>query len=138
MCAVTQTLTPVQPGDLEQYRVELTGYCYRMLGSTFDADDAVQDTMVKAWQGLDRFEGRSSTRSWIYRIATNVCLDSLRAKQRRALPMDLAGPQPASSPVGEPLPEAVWVEPTPDGGSRMTVRGKAPRSVRRAFAQMLG
>jgi len=70
--------------------------------------------MVKAWQGLDRFEGRSSTRSWLYRIATNACLDSLRSRSRRALPMDLAGPVPATSPVGEPLPEATWVEPAPD------------------------
>ena len=108
------TVTPALE-DLEQYRGELRGYCYRMLGSTFDADDAVQDTMVKAWQGLDRFEGRSSARSWVYRIATNVCLDSLRSRQRRALPMDLAGPQPASSPVGEPLPQEAWVEPIPDG-----------------------
>ena len=111
---MTETLAPAQQ-DLEQYRGELRGYCYRMLGSTFDADDAVQETMVKAWQGLDRFEGRASTRSWLYRIATNVCLDSLRAKGRRALPMDLAGPGSASSPVGEPLPEAAWVEPMPDG-----------------------
>ena len=114
MCAVTETLAPAQ-ADLEQYRGELRGYCYRMLGSTFDADDAVQETMVKAWQGLDRFEGRSSARSWLYRIATNVCLDSLRAKGRRALPMDLASPGSGTGPVGEPLPREAWVEPMPDG-----------------------
>jgi RNA polymerase sigma-70 factor, ECF subfamily len=101
--------------DLEQYRVELRGYCYRMLGSTFDADDAVQDTFVKAWQGLDRFEGRSSLRSWLYRIATNVCLDSLRSRSRRALPMDLSSPVPAPDDVGAQLPNEVWVEPAPDG-----------------------
>ena len=100
--------------DLEQHRTELRGYCYRMLGSAFDADDAVQETMVKAWQSLDRFEGRSSPRSWMYRIATNVCLDSLRSRQRRALPMDLADPVPATTPPGEALPEATWVEPVPD------------------------
>src|SRR5688500_19405180 len=94
---------------LEEFRPELTGYCYRMLGSTFDADDAVQETMVKAWQALDRFEGRSSARSWLYRIATNVCLDSLRAKKRRALPMDLASPGSVPSPAGEPLPQAAGV-----------------------------
>ena len=115
MCAVTETLATPEQSDLEQYRGELRGYCYRMLGSTFDADDAVQETMVKAWQGLDRFEGRSSPRSWLYRIATNTCLDSLRAKGRRALPMDLAQPGSGSSPVGEPLPQEAWVEPIPDG-----------------------
>lgn len=113
MSAVTETLAPAQE-EIEQYRGELRGYCYRMLGSTFDADDAVQETMVKAWQALDRFEGRSSTRSWLYRIATNVCLDSLRAKKRRALPMDLTGPGSASSDVGSPLPQEIWIEPVPD------------------------
>ena len=100
--------------QLERHRTELRGYCYRMLGSTFDADDAVQETLVKAWQGLDRFEGRSSTRSWLYRIATNVCLDALRSRQRRALPMDLSDPVPGTTAPGEPLPENVWVEPAPE------------------------
>jgi RNA polymerase sigma-70 factor (ECF subfamily) len=100
--------------QLEQYRVELRGYCYRMLGSAFDADDAVQEALVKAWQAFDRFEGRSSLRSWLYRIATNVCLDTLRSRERRALPMDLSMPVPASTLPGEPLPDAIWVEPVPD------------------------
>jgi len=100
--------------QLETYRVELRGYCYRMLGSTFDADDAVQETLVKAWQGLDRFEGRSSVRSWLYRIATNVCLDSLRSRQRRALPMDLSEPVPATTPPTDTRPEATWIEPALD------------------------
>ncbi|MCY7364656.1 MAG: sigma-70 family RNA polymerase sigma factor [Frankiaceae bacterium] len=110
---MTQLMAPATE-ELESYRGELRGYCYRMLGSAFDADDAVQETLVKAWQGLDRFEGRSSVRSWLYRIATNACLDALRSRGRRALPMDLAGPGSAASPVGAPLPESVWVEPCPD------------------------
>jgi RNA polymerase sigma-70 factor (ECF subfamily) len=100
--------------ELEQYRVELRGYCYRMLGSAFDADDAVQEALVKAWQAFDRFEGRASVRSWLYRIATNVCLDTLRSRERRALPMDLSMPVPATTAPGEPLPDAVWIEPIPD------------------------
>lgn len=101
--------------DLEGYRRELTGFCYRMLGSPFDAEDAVQDTFVRAWRGWERFEGRAAVRSWLYRIATNVCLDSLRARDRRARPMDLG---PAGEPVLENLggrPEAAWIEPAPDG-----------------------
>lgn len=102
--------------ELEQHRGELTGYCYRMLGSTFDADDAVQETLVRAWQRLERFEGRSALRSWLYRIATNVCLDTLRGRQRRALPMDLSQPVPAHTIPGEPLPEQTWISPIPDAG----------------------
>ena len=109
------TVGPGELAELEQYRTELRGYCYRMLGSAFDADDAVQEAMVKAWQAYDRFEGRASTRSWLYRIATNVCLDALRSRQRRALPMDLSSPVPATTAPGAPLPEAVWIEPAPDG-----------------------
>jgi RNA polymerase sigma-70 factor (ECF subfamily) len=99
---------------LEQHRAELTAYCYRMLGSPFDAEDAVQDTLVRAWRGLDRFEGRSALRSWLYRIATNVCLDMLGGKERRARPMDLG---PAREPVAanlNALPETTWIEPVPD------------------------
>ena len=93
-------------GELEQYRGELTGYCYRMLGSVFDADDAVQETLLRAWQRADQFEGRASLRSWLYRIATNVCLDALRGRKRRALPMDLSSPVPATTLPEEPLPGA--------------------------------
>ena len=100
--------------DFEQHRRELTGYCYRMLGSAFEAEDAVQDTMVKAWKAVDGFEGRSSLRSWLYRIATNVCLDMLRGRQRRALAMDL-GPSGTNDTFrGVTRPENAWVTPIPD------------------------
>jgi RNA polymerase sigma-70 factor (ECF subfamily) len=100
--------------ELEAFRTELTGYCYRMLGSAFEAEDAVQETFVRAWRAYDGFEGRSSLRSWLYRIATNVCLSMLGASQRRARPMDLQPAQSADTPLPPPLPEAVWVEPAPD------------------------
>jgi RNA polymerase sigma-70 factor, ECF subfamily len=101
--------------QIESHRAELTGYCYRMLGSTFEAEDAVQETMVRAWRALDRFEGRSSLRSWLYRIATNVCLDMLSASQRRARPMDLRSAQSADTPLPAPLVETTWIEPVPSG-----------------------
>jgi RNA polymerase sigma-70 factor (ECF subfamily) len=102
-------------GQLEQHRRELTAYCYRMLGSPFEAEDAVQDTMIRAWRGLDRFEGRSGLRSWLYRIATNVCLDMLNGRERRARPMDLGPSRDPNGPIGEILPEVTWLEPVPDG-----------------------
>ncbi|MFJ4864378.1 sigma-70 family RNA polymerase sigma factor [Streptomyces sp. NPDC088748] len=100
---------------MDRYRVELTGYCYRMLGSSFDAEDAVQDTYIRAWRSYDKFEGRSSLRSWLYRIATNVCLDLLNAGKRRARPMDLTAPQHQASAVLNERPEVTWLEPVPDG-----------------------
>src|SRR3989441_7552166 len=100
---------------LEQHRVELTAHCYRMLGSAFEAEDAVQETLLRAWRSLDRFEGRASLRSWLYSIATNVCLDMLHGKERRARPMDLGPARTADVPLGEPLPEATWIQPIPDG-----------------------
>lgn len=103
--------------QLHQYRGELTGYCYRMLGSAFDAEDAVQDTLLRAWRAADQFEGRSALRSWLYRIATNVCLDMLGSRKRRALPMDLSSTPfpPVESSLGPPLSERTWIEPIPDG-----------------------
>src|SRR3954447_8124389 len=101
-------------GDLEQHRRELTAHCYRMLGSPFEAEDAVQDTLLRAWRSLDRFEGRAALRSWLYRIATNVCLDMLNGRERRARPMDLGEARSPHGPVGEILPEVTWIEPVPD------------------------
>jgi RNA polymerase sigma-70 factor (ECF subfamily) len=100
--------------QLEQYRAELTAYCYRMLASPFEAEDAVQETMLRAWRSMDRFEGRASLRSWLYRIATNVCLDMLAGRERRARPMDLG---PAQEPIESnlhSLPETTWIQPLPD------------------------
>jgi RNA polymerase sigma-70 factor (ECF subfamily) len=99
---------------LEQHRHELTAYCYRMLASPFEAEDAVQETFIRAWRGFDRFEGRAALRSWLYRIATNVCLDMLSGRERRARPMDIG---PAREPVAEnlnALPEVTWIEPVPE------------------------
>jgi RNA polymerase sigma-70 factor, ECF subfamily len=107
----------VTPGfeALEQHRRELTAYCYRMLGSPFEAEDAVQDALLRAWKSIDRFEGRSSLRSWLYRIATNVCLDMLGGRQRRATPMDLGPARPHDiADIGDILPEVTWLEPIPD------------------------
>ena len=101
-------------GDIERHRRELTAYCYRMLGSPFEAEDAVQDTMLRAWRGRDRFEGRASLRSWLYSIATNVCLDALAGRPRRARPMDLGPARSPHGPIGEILPEVTWIEPVPD------------------------
>ena len=105
-------------GDLGQlldaHRADLTGYCYRMLASPFEAEDAVQETMLRAWKAYDRFEGRAAIRTWLHRIATNVCLDMLRSKQHRARPMDLG---PAREPIEanlKTLPEVTWIEPIPD------------------------
>jgi RNA polymerase sigma-70 factor, ECF subfamily len=99
---------------LEEYRAELNGYCYRLLGSVFEAQDAVQETMVRAWRGLGNLERRSSLRGWLYRIATRVCFNMITATRRRALPMDLGGPWAGATPVGPALPEHSWVEPIPD------------------------
>ena len=98
---------------LEQHRRELTGYCYRMLGSSFEAEDAVQETMLRAWRNIDRFEGRSALKSWLYRIATNVCMDMLNGRKRRARPMELTEVGSPASTLNT-LPEVTWLEPIPD------------------------
>src|SRR3954469_17677393 len=100
--------------DLEQYRRELTAHCYRMLGSPFEAEDAVQEALLRAWKNLDRSEGRAALRNWLYRIATNVCFDMLGHKERRARPMDLGPSRDPNGPIGEILPEVTWIEPVPD------------------------
>jgi len=124
-------------GELETYRGELTAYCYRMLGSPFDAEDAVQDAFVRAWRSRDRFEGRAAMRSWLYRIATNVCLDLLEGKERRARPMDLG---PAGEPVIENLhtPEVPWLQPVPDSLVADPAEAVASReTIRLAFVAAL-
>ncbi|MGH3631400.1 MAG: sigma-70 family RNA polymerase sigma factor [Sciscionella sp.] len=100
--------------QLEDFRAELTGYCYRMLGSGFEAEDAVQETMVRAWRGIKDFQRRAKLRTWLYRIATNVCIDMLRGPQRRARPMDMSASQTADSALGAELPEQAWLGPIPD------------------------
>lgn len=127
---------------LEKYRVELTGYCYRMLGSAFEAEDAVQDTMVRAWRSFEKFEGRSSVRSWLYRIATNVCLDMLNAGNRRARPMDLTAAAPLAQAALTPRPDNTWLEPMPDARVLPTPHDPAEaavakESVRLAFVSAL-
>ncbi len=127
---------------LEKHRGELTGYCYRMLGSSFEAEDAVQDTLVRAWRGYDKFEGRSSMRSWLYRIATNVCLDMLTAGNKRARPMDLTDSTPLAQAALTPRPDHTWLEPMPDARVLPTVSDPAEaavakESVRLAFMAAL-
>ena len=129
---------------LLEHRRELIGYCYRMLGSVFDAEDAVQETMVRAWRGLADFEGRSAVRSWLYRIATNVCLDQLSGRQRRALPMDLVGSPypPVEASLAGRRPATAWIEPVldrqvlPEDGDPAE-QAVARESVRLAFVAAL-
>lgn len=141
-----QQITPTWPeGDLgrllDEHRGDLTAYCYRMLASPFEAEDAVQETMLRAWKGYASFEGRAAMRTWLHRIATNVCLDMLRSKQHRLRPMDLG---PAREPIEanlKTLPEVTWIEPIPD---RLVASGPGPEesalareSVRLAFVAAL-
>jgi RNA polymerase sigma-70 factor (ECF subfamily) len=126
--------------QLEPFRRELTAYCYRMLGSAFEAEDAVQETMLRAWSKFDGFQGRSQVRTWLYRIATNVCLDMAPAAQRRARPMDLSSPGSATAPNLAQLEENVWVGPIPDervlaGGPAEVAVGR--ETIRLAFVAAL-
>ena len=128
--------------QLERHRVELTAYAYRMLGSAFEAEDAVQETMLRAWRSYDGFEGRAALRSWLYRIATNVCLDMLTGRERRARPMDLAPAKTADAPLDDGLLETSWILPVPD--ERVLPAGGDPadavesrESVRLAFVAAL-
>ncbi len=113
MSAVTAT-GAIPADELEQYRRELVGYCYRMLGSVHEAEDAVQDTMLRAWRALATFEDRGGLRPWLYRIATNVCIDMLKGRSRRALPMDVAPVATGDFRRGDARPEATWIQPAPD------------------------
>jgi len=107
-------LTAVELG-FEQHRTELTAYCYRMLGSAFEAEDAVQETLVRAWRSFDGFEGRSAVRSWLYRIASNVCFDMLKGRKRRALPIDMTAVGHAEGHLDPPQRDGSWIGPVPDG-----------------------
>jgi RNA polymerase sigma-70 factor (ECF subfamily) len=142
--AITGTRTGGAPIEaaLEPYRRELTGYCYRMLGSGFEAEDAVQETMVRAWKNADRLTVPAALRSWLYRIATNVCLDMLDGAQRRARPMDLGPSSTADSVLTAGLPETTWVQPVadaqvlPEAGDPAEVAA-ARETVRLAFVAAL-
>jgi RNA polymerase sigma-70 factor (ECF subfamily) len=130
--------------DLEAHRPAITGHCYRMLGSVFDADDAVQESFIRAWRSRDQFDGRASVRTWLYRIATNVCLDELKNRGRRALPIEEGSPSSGAPPLKALIqgPTAHWVEPILDAqvipreadpAERATLR----QSIRLAFIAVL-
>jgi RNA polymerase sigma-70 factor (ECF subfamily) len=132
----------VRAEELEQYRRELVGYCYRMLGSIYEAEDAVQDAMLRAWRALPRFEDRTGLRPWLYRIATNVCIDMLKGRSRRALPMDVAPVAAGELRRGDARPEATWLQPAPDSlvlqaGGDPAERAVSRESVRLAFIAAL-
>jgi RNA polymerase sigma-70 factor (ECF subfamily) len=120
---------------LEPFRVELTGYCYRMLGSGFEAEDAVQETLVRAWKAFDSYDsGRASLRTWLYRIATNICIDMQRSAQRRALAVDLG---PSGGELGAPLLETAFVQPVPDASVLPEDQTIRRETVRLAFVAAL-
>jgi RNA polymerase sigma-70 factor, ECF subfamily len=118
----TELFDAAREGDADAYRrlvehygAELHAHCYRMLGSLHDAEDALQETLLRAWRGLPRLSRRRSLRNWLYRIATNVCLDAIARRPKRALSVDLEAGQPATAEPGEPVADASWIDPYPDG-----------------------
>ena len=113
---------------IEPHRADLHAHCYRMLGSLHDADDALQDAMLRAWRGLPRFEGRSATHSWLHRITTNACLDAIARRPKRVLPIDYGPPTDPAAPPGEPLSEHLWVEPYPDSELGLEAGYAAPEA----------
>jgi RNA polymerase sigma-70 factor, ECF subfamily len=123
--------------DLEPYRRELTGYCYRMLGSGFDAEDAVQETMVRAWKSAGRLQERAALKSWLYRIATNVCYDMLQGSQKRARPMDMGPASTAESALDAGLPEEAWIQPVPDANLDPAELTASKETLRLAFVAAL-
>ncbi|MFE7802642.1 sigma-70 family RNA polymerase sigma factor [Nocardia sp. NPDC057440] len=132
----TAGLAPDVLSSFEGHRRELCAYAYRMLGSSFEAEDAVQETFTRAWKSYDSFEGRASLRSWLYRIATNVCLDMIDGPQRRARPMDLSGPSRPDTPLPMPQPDYVWIEPIPNAlafGSDPAEHASVKETLRLAF-----
>ena len=140
---MTTTITASGPAlAIDGHRHELVGYCYRMLGSAFDAEDAVQETMIRAYRAIDRFEGRSSLRTWLYKVATNVCLDSLNSTNRRARPMDLSDTawQPVEASLAARRAEDTWLEPMIDSVIRPVDPADAAvgkESIRLAFVAAL-
>jgi len=125
------TLTPPLEDDLERLRPALTGYCYRMLGSGAEAEDAVQEAMLRAWKRADSLQERAALKSWLFRISTNVCLDQIAERKRRAVPVQLGDPGTADSPLGEPRPESEWVLPIADGQVIDPAAGPAERAAER-------
>jgi RNA polymerase sigma factor (sigma-70 family) len=127
----------LEMASVDELRPELTAYCYRMLGSIFDADDAVQETLLRVWQSWSEFRQESAVRTWVYRIATNVCIDKLRQQKRRALPVDLTGP---TSPIVVPeqtTPLNDWIWPAPDFKGDPADVSVRRESVRLAFVALL-
>jgi RNA polymerase sigma-70 factor (ECF subfamily) len=111
---------------IERHRGALHAHCYTMLGSVQDAEDALQETLLSAWRALPRFEGRSSLKSWLYRIATNACLKAIERRPRRVLPIDYAPAADPHDPVAAPLVESVWIDPYPDAGIELEDRHASP------------